>query len=159
MAAARCLAGGSSQIAIIVGGTFGPFMFGLFLVFLVATLLDAEFAYYDSWIARTTCEAVSVTPALRRLAPYRTYYFIMVTAAILAGFYLVTLAQPFILWLINSYFSLLFRSVGAICIWYLCKSLPDGFKNTWYLNALLWITAIAGFFMLGLWTYAYFTGQ
>ncbi|MHB1004287.1 MAG: Nramp family divalent metal transporter [Chloroflexota bacterium] len=144
------------QIALIVGGAFGPVMLSIFLIFIAVTLYDAEFAYYDTQVSRTVCEAISVTPWLRVKFTYRTFYFILLTVAVVLGFYLVTVAQPFFLWLINSYMSLFFRTSGAILVFYMCKQLPKGFENQWYTNVLLWITAIAGTIALAIWTYAYF---
>jgi hypothetical protein len=67
------------------------------MLFIMVTLYDAQFPFYDTFIGRTTCDAIAVTGRARR--PYRFYYFVVVTAAVLAGFYLITVAQPFLLWI------------------------------------------------------------
>ncbi len=57
----------------------------------------SKFTECDTFIGRTTCDAIAVTTRPRR--PYRFYYFAIVTAAVLAGFYLITVAPPLILWM------------------------------------------------------------
>ena len=66
----------------------------------MVTLYDAQFPYYDTFIGRTTTDAIAVNTDWEERRPYRFYYFVIVTACVIAGLYLVTVAQPFILWLI-----------------------------------------------------------
>jgi hypothetical protein len=118
----------------------------------MVTLYDAQFPLYDTFIGRTTCDAIAVTTDWEKRRPYRFYYFVVVTAAVLAGFYLITIAQPFILWIGVAISALVYRSIGAWQILLLNnRRLPDGFKvstlNTW----LLWITVVTGFGGVGTW--------
>ena len=92
-------------------GVLGPMAGWLMLLFIMVTLYDAQFPLYDTFIGRTTCDAIAVTGKARR--PYRFYYFVVVTAAVLAGFYLITVAQPFILWIGVAISALVYRSIGA----------------------------------------------
>ena len=130
-------------MATIAQGVLGPMAGWLMLLFIMVTLYDAQFPIYDTFIGRTTCDAIAVTGRARR--PYRFYYFVVVTAAVAAGFYLITVAQPFILWIGVAISALVYRSIGAWQILLLNnRRLPDGFKvstlNTW----LLWITVVTG---------------
>ncbi|HXF82442.1 MAG TPA: Nramp family divalent metal transporter [bacterium] len=138
------------QMATIAQGVLGPMAGWLMLLFIMVTLYDAQFPFYDTFIGRTTCDAIAVTGHARR--PYRFYYFIVVTAAVLAGFYLITVAQPFILWISVAISALVYRSIGAWQIMLINnRRLPEGFKvsrlNTW----LLWITVVTGFGGVGYW--------
>lgn len=92
--------------------------------------------------------------------PYRFYYFVVVTLAVLAAFYLVTVAQPFILWIGVAISALVYRSIGAWQILLLNdRRLPQGFKvsrlNTW----LLWITVVSGFGAVGYWAVTVLPGE
>ncbi len=113
---------------------------------------------YDTFIGRTTCDAIAVTGRARR--PYRFYYFVVVTAAVAAGFYLITVAQPFIFWIGVAISALVYRSIGAWQILLLNnRRLPDGFKvstlNTW----LLWITVVTGLGGVGIWAVTVLPGE
>ena len=99
------------QMATIAQGVMGPMAGWLMLLFIMVTLYDAQFPLYDTYIGRTTCDAIAVTGKARR--SYRFYYFVVVTAAVLAGFYLITVAQPFILWIGVAISALVYRSIGA----------------------------------------------
>ena len=84
----------------------------------------------------------------------------MVTIAVVAGLYLVTVAQPFVLWIGVAISALVYRSIGAWQILLLNnRRLPDGFKvsglNTW----LLWITVVTGFGGVGLWAIFVLPGE
>ncbi len=143
------------QMATVAQGVMGPMAGWLMLLFIMVTLYDAQFPFYDTFIGRTTCDAIAVTGRARR--PYRFYYFIVVTVVVLAGFYLITVAQPFILWIGVAISALVYRSIGAWQIWLLNnRRLPDGFKvsrlNTW----LLWITVVTGLGGVGYWLVAVF---
>ncbi|MDX2047772.1 MAG: Nramp family divalent metal transporter [Chitinophagaceae bacterium] len=142
------------QIATIVGGTFGPVAFGIFLVFLFFTLYDAGFAYLDTYIGRTTADAVASTPGLKKKRSYRFYYFITIIIVILAGFYLVTVDQPFVLYLFVTTSAVLLRGIGAIQILYVnSKQLPETFRPKLIAKLILWFAFISGvvFFMMSVW--------
>jgi hypothetical protein len=83
------------QMAIIAQGVLGPTAGWLMLLAIMVTLYDAQFPFYDTYIGRTTCDAIAVSGRARR--PYRFYYFAVVTVAVVAGLYLITVAQPFAL--------------------------------------------------------------
>jgi hypothetical protein len=138
------------QMATIATGVLGPMAGWLMLLFIMVTLYDAQFPLYDTFIGRTTCDAIAVTGKARR--PYRFYYFVVVTAVVLAGFYLITLAQPFILWIGVAISALVYRSIGAWQIMLINKRrLPDGFKVSRLNTVLLWITVVTGFGGVGYW--------
>ncbi len=146
------------QMATIAQGVLGPMAGWLMLLFIMVTLYDAQFPIYDTFIGRTTCDAIAVTGRARR--PYRFYYFVVVTAAVAAGFYLITVAQPFILWIGVAISALVYRSIGAWQILLLNnRRLPDGFKvsklNTW----LLWITVVTGLGGVGTWAVTVLPGE
>ena len=66
--------------------------------------------------------------------------------------YLITVAQPFILWIGVAISALVYRSIGAWQIMLINnRRLPEGFKvsrlNTW----LLWITVVTGFGGVAYW--------
>jgi hypothetical protein len=138
------------QMATIAQGVMGPMAGWLMLLFIMVTLYDAQFPLYDTYIGRTTCDAIAVTGKARR--PYRFYYFVVVTAAVLAGFYLITVAQPFILWIGVAISALVYRSIGAWQILLINnRRLPDGFKVSRLNATLLWITVVTGFGGVGYW--------
>jgi hypothetical protein len=146
------------QMATIAQGVLGPTAGWLMLLAIMVTLYDAQFPFYDTYIGRTTCDAIAVTGRTRR--SYRFYYFTVVTIAVVAGLYLVTVAQPFVLWIGVAISALVYRSIGAWQILLLNnRRLPDGFKvsglNTW----LLWITVVTGFGGVGLWAIFVLPGE
>jgi hypothetical protein len=122
----------------------------LMLLFIMVTLYDAQFPLYDTFIGRTTCDAIAVSGKARR--PYRFYYFLVVTIAVGAGFFLITLAQPFIIWMGVAISALVYRSIGAWQIWLLNnRRLPEGFRVSRLNTVLLWITVVTGFGGVGVW--------
>jgi hypothetical protein len=138
------------QMATIAQGVLGPMAGWLMLLFIMVTLYDAQFPFYDTFIGRTTCDAIAVTGRARR--PYRFYYFVVITAAVLAGFYLITVAQPFILWIGVAISALVYRSIGAWQIMLINnRRLPEGFKVSRLNATLLWITVVTGFGGVGYW--------
>lgn len=101
----------------VAGGVLGPMAGWLMLLFIMVTLYDAQFPIYDTFIGRTTCDAIAATrlrggrvnnffhnllPAGLRNRPYRFWYFVVVTVAVLAGFWMVLQTSPFIIWLAGS---------------------------------------------------------
>jgi hypothetical protein len=146
------------QMATIAQGVLGPMAGWLMLLVIMVTLYDAQFPFYDTYIGRTTCDAIAVSGRARR--PYRFYYFAVVTVAVVAGLYLVTVAQPFVLWIGVAISALVYRSIGAWQILLLNnRRLPEGFRvsrlNTW----LLWITVVTGFGGVGLWAMFVLPGE
>lgn len=146
------------QMATVATGVLGPTAGWLMLLVIMVTLYDAQFPIYDTYIGRTTCDAIAISGRARR--PYRFYYFVVVTVAVVAGLYLVTVAQPFVLWIGVAISALIYRSIGAWQILLLNnRRLPDGFKvsrlNTW----LLWITVVTGFGGVGLWAVFVLPGE
>jgi hypothetical protein len=138
------------QMATIAQGVMGPMAGWLMLLFIMVTLYDAQFPFYDTFIGRTTCDAIAVTGRARR--PYRFYYFVVVTAAVLGGLYLITVAQPFILWIGVAISALVYRSIGAWQIMLINnRRLPEGFKVSRLNMTLLWITVVTGFGAVGYW--------
>jgi hypothetical protein len=143
------------QIASIVGGIFGPIAFAVFLVFVFATLYDAGFAIIDTFVGRTVADAVAVTPRMQNRRPYRFYYFVVVMAVIAAGFYFVTVKEPYALWLFVATSAVLLRSIAAIQILYMnSRQLPDPFKPGVITKAILWFTFVTGVIAWALGMYA-----
>jgi hypothetical protein len=138
------------QMATIAQGVLGPAAGWLMLLVIMVTLYDAQFPFYDTYIGRTSCDAIAVTGHARR--PYRFYYFAIVTTVVVAGLYLVTVAQPFILWIGVAISAIVFRSIGSWQILLINnRRLPGEFRvsklNTW----LLWITVVTGLGAVGVW--------
>jgi MFS family permease len=142
------------QIATVVGGTFGPIAFGIFLVFIFFTLFDAGFGYLDTYIGRTSADAMASAPAIRKKKPYRYWYFVSILLVIGAGFFLVTVDQPFVLYLYVTSSVVLIRGIGAIQILYInSKQLPVVFRPKLITKIILWFTFITGIvvFIAGMW--------
>ncbi len=142
------------QIATVVGGTFGPIAFGIFLVFIFFTLFDAGFAYLDTYIGRTTADAIATVPAIKKKHSYRFWYFASILVVIIAGFYLVTVDQPFALYLYVTSSAVLLRGIGAIQILYInSRQLPIAFRPKMITKLILWFTFISGIvvFIAGMW--------
>jgi hypothetical protein len=144
------------QMATIAQGVLGPMAGWLMLLFIMVTLYDAQFPYYDTYIGRTATDAIAVSGRAGR-HPYRFYYFLVVTAVVLAGFYLVTLAQPFILWLGVAISSIVFRSIGSVQILRINNSrLPEGFRVGRINTALLWFSFVSGIAAVAVWAVTVF---
>jgi hypothetical protein len=147
------------QMATIAQGVLGPTAGWLMLIFIMVTLYDAQFPFYDTFIGRTATDAVAVTGRQGR-RPYRFYYFVVVTAAVLAGFVLVTLNQPFILWLGVAISSIIFRSIGSLQIIRINNSrLPDGFHVSKLNTGLLWFSVVTGIGAVAVWSVTVFPGE
>jgi hypothetical protein len=148
------------QMAYVAQAAFGPIMMGVMLVFIVVTLYDAEFAYYDTFFGRTATEAIALKPGLVTQArPYRWWYLMVVTICILAGFGLVAINQPYALWLFTAFMANIWRAVGAFQIWYLNRSLPKEFRPGPIRVFLLWFTIVISIPFIGIWLYGNLTGQ
>jgi hypothetical protein len=147
------------QMATVAAGVLGQMAGWLMLLVIMVTLYDAQFPYYDTFIGRTTTDAIAVTGRSGG-RPYRFYYFIVVTAVVVAGFYLVTVAQPFILWTIVAIASIVWRSIGSIQILRINNArLPDGFKVGKLNTGLLWFSTISGIGGVAAWFVLVFPGE
>jgi hypothetical protein len=142
------------QMATIAQGVMGPMAGWLMLLFIAVTLYQAQLPLYDTFVGRTTCEAIAVaTPAAKR-RPYRFYYHVVVAGSVLAGFYLITVAEPFGLWIGVAIAALVLRSIGAWQIWLINRRrLPDGFKVSRLNTGLLWIAILTGLGGVGHWAF------
>jgi hypothetical protein len=148
------------QMATIAQGVLGPMVGWLMLLFIMVTLYDAQFPFYDTYIGRTTTDAIAVNTNWEERRPYRFYYFVVVTAAVLAGFYLVQAAQPFILWTGVAIASIVYRSIGSWQIWLINnRRLPPEFKVTPLNTFLLWFSVITGILAVVAWLIVVFPGE
>jgi hypothetical protein len=158
------------QMATVAGGVLGPMAGWLMLLFIMVTLYDAQFPIYDTFIGRTTCDAIAVTrqrggavnnffhrllPAGLRNRPYRFWYFVVVTAAVLAGLWMVLQTSPFIIWLAGSVAYLINQGIGCIQIMLINNRRlhPDfhiGKINVW----LLPLATITRWSAVAIWLYA-----
>ena len=62
---------------------------GLMLLFIMVTLYDAQFPFYDTYIGRTTTDAIAVTGKTGRQDPTASGTSSSSRLAVLAGFYLI----------------------------------------------------------------------
>jgi hypothetical protein len=119
------------QMATVAGGVLGGMAGWLMLLFIMVTLYDAQFPLYDTFIGRTTTDAIAATrlrqgrlnnffhnllPVGLRDRPYRFWYFVVVTVSVLAGFWMVLQTSPFIIWLAGSVAYLINQGIGCIQI-------------------------------------------
>ncbi|HEV8638495.1 MAG TPA: Nramp family divalent metal transporter [Chloroflexota bacterium] len=158
------------QMATIAAGVLGPAAGWLMLLFVMVTLLDAQFPIYDTFIGRTTCDAIAATrlrqgrlnafmhrilPAGLRNRPYRFWYFVVVTLIVLAGLWMVMQTSPFIIWLAGSVFYLINQAIGAIQIMLLNnRRLHPDFRVGKINTVLLPLAAAARLTAVGVWLYA-----
>ncbi|MBA2450282.1 MAG: Nramp family divalent metal transporter [Chloroflexi bacterium] len=147
------------QMATVAGGVLGPMAGWLMLLVIMVTLYDAQFPFYDTYIGRTTTDAMAVTNKTGGKS-YRFWYFAVVTAVVLAGFYLVTVAQPFILWTGVAIASIVYRSIGSLQIMYLNNTrLPAAFKVSPLNTGLLWFSMVSGILAVAAWFVLVFPGE
>ena len=158
------------QMATVAGGVLGGMAGWLMLLFIMVTLYDAQFPIYDTFIGRTTCDAIATTrlqkgalhrffhavlPPFLRDRPYRFWYFVVVTLAVLAGMWMVLQTSPFIIWLAGSVFYLINQGIGCIQIMRINNTrLHPEFhigRINWFLLPLAVITRWAA---VGIWLYA-----
>jgi hypothetical protein len=158
------------QMATVAGGVLGGMAGWLMLLFIMVTLYDAQFPIYDTFIGRTTCDAIATTrlqkgalhrffhavlPPFLRDRPYRFWYFVVVTAAVLAGMWMVLQTSPFIIWLAGSVFYLINQGIGCIQIMRINNTrLHPEFhigRINWFLLPLAVITRWAA---VAIWLYA-----
>jgi len=139
------------QMATVAAGVLGPLAGWLMLLVIMVTLYDAQFPYYDTFIGRTTTDAVAVTNKNAGKS-YRFWYFTVVTAVVVAGFYLITVAQPFILWTIVAIASIVWRSIGSWQIMMINNTrLPTEFKVSSLNTGLLWVSIVSGLGSVAAW--------
>jgi hypothetical protein len=142
------------QMAIVAQGVMGPAAGALMLVAIMVTLYDAQFPFYDTFIGRTTTDAIAVTTKLEEKIPYRVWYFIVVTAAVLAGFYLVLLQQPFFMWLMVAVAAVVYRCIGSVQIMMINnRRLPPEFKVSVLNTVILWFSFVTGLIAVAYWAY------
>jgi hypothetical protein len=146
-------------MAVVAGGVLGPMAGWLMLLFLAVTLFEAQLRAYDTSVGRTACDAIAVTAKPETRRPYRVYHGIAVAAAVLAGFHLITLAQPFAMWIGVAIASLVCRSIGAWQIWLINRRrMPEGFAVSRLNAGLLWVTVLTGLGGVGYWAVAALPG-
>jgi hypothetical protein len=144
----------SIQMATVATGVLGPMAGWLMLIFIMVTLYDAQFPIYDTYLGRTTCDAIAVTTEAEKRRPYRFYYFIIVTFGVLLGFWMVLQTAPFIIWLAGSALGLMLRSIGALQIMMINnKQLHPEFRVGKINTPILWFTFFTGFIAVGIWLY------
>jgi hypothetical protein len=140
------------QMAIIAQGVLGQAAGLLMLLVIMVTLYDAQFPFYDTYIGRTTTDAI--TTRLEEKIPYRVWYFVVVTVAVLAGFYLVLLQQPFFMWLMVAVAAVIYRSIGSIQIIMINnRRLPSEFRVSTLNVIILWFSFVTGLLSVGYWAY------
>lgn len=140
------------QMATIAQGVLGPTAGWLMLLVVMVTLYDAQFPFYDTFIGRTTTDAIAVTTDWGKKRPYRFYYFIVVTLAVAAGFYLVLLKEPLVVWMLVATAAVAYRSIGSLQIMLINKRrLPPEFQVSRLNRGLLWFSFVTGLGAVGYW--------
>ena len=140
------------QMATIAQGVLGQTAGWLMLLVIMVTLYDAQFPLYDTYIGRTTTDAIAVTTGWKKRRPYRFYYFVVVTVAVGAGFYLVLLKEPLIVWMMVATAAVAFRSIGSLQIMRINRRrLPPEFQTSKLVAALLWFSFFTGLASVGYW--------
>jgi len=138
------------QMATIAQGVLGQTAGWLMLLFVMVTLYDAQFPFYDTYIGRTTTDAIAVTTELEKKYPYRFYYFVVVTVAVGAGFYLVLQKEPLVVWMMVATAAVAFRSIGSLQIMLINKRrLPPEFQTSKLVATLLWFSFVTGLTSVG----------
>jgi hypothetical protein len=138
------------QMATIAQGVLGQMAGWLMLLVVMVTLYDAQFPFYDTMIGRTTTDAIAVTTEWEKKRPYRFYYFVVVTAAVLAGLYLVLLKEPLVVWMMVATAAVAYRSIGSLQIMLINKRrLPPEFQMSKLNTALLWFSFVTGLASVG----------
>jgi hypothetical protein len=142
------------QMAIVAQGVLGAAAGALMLIVIMVTLYDAQFPFYDTFIGRTTTDAIAVTTRLEEKIPYRVWYFIVVTVAVLAGFYLVLQQQPFFMWLMVAVAAVVYRSIGSLQIIMINnRRLPAEFRVSVLNTVILWFSFVTGILSVAYWAY------
>jgi hypothetical protein len=142
------------QMAIVAQGVMGQAAGALMLIVIMVTLYDAQFPFYDTYIGRTTTDAIAVTTKLEEKIPYRVWYFVVVTAAVLAGFYLVLQQQPFFMWLMVAVAAVVYRCIGSVQIMMINnRRLPPEFRVSTLNTIILWFSFVTGLVAVAYWGY------
>ena len=158
------------QMATVAGGVLGGVAGWLMLLFIMVTLYDAQFPIYDTFIGRTTCDAIATTrlqqgrlhrffhnvlPSGLRNRPYRFWYFVVVTVAVLAGLWMVLQTSPFIIWLAGSVTFLINQGIACIQIMRINnRKLHPEFHVGRINMALLPLATLTRWAAVGVWLYA-----
>jgi len=158
------------QMATVAGGVLGGMAGWLMLLFIMVTLYDAQFPIYDTFIGRTTTDAIAATrlrqgrvnnffhhllPAGLRNRPYRFWYFVVVTVVVLAGLWMVLQTSPFIIWLAGSVAYLINQGIGCIQIMRINnRRLHPEFHVGRINMVLLPLATVARWSAVALWLYA-----
>ena len=158
------------QMATVAGGVLGGMAGWLMLLFIMVTLYDAQFPLYDTFIGRTTTDAIATTrlrqgrvhnffhnllPAGLRNRPYRFWYFVVVTVVVLAGFWMVLQTSPFIIWLAGSVAYLINQGIGCIQIMLINnRRLHPEFHVGKINMVLLPLATLTRWAAVGIWLYA-----
>jgi hypothetical protein len=158
------------QMATIAAGVLGPAAGWLMLLFVMVTLFDAQFPIYDTFIGRTTCDAIAtarlrpgrasavmarVLPARLQNRPYRFWYFVVVTVGVLAGLWMVLQTSPFIIWLAGSVFYLMNQAIGAVQIMLINnRRLHPEFRVGRINRVLLPLATVSRLAAIAVWLYA-----
>jgi hypothetical protein len=138
------------QMALIAQGVLGQAAGWLMLLVVMVTLYDAQFPFYDTYMGRTTCDAIAVTSKGMQRRSYRFYYFLVVTIAVLAGFYLVLLKEPLLVWMFVATAAVAYRSIGSLQIMLIIKKrLTPEFQVSPLSAALLWFSFFTGLTSVG----------
>jgi len=138
------------QMATIAEGVLGQMAGWLMLLVVMVTLYDAQFPFYDTYIGRTTTDAIAVTTQWGKRRPYRFYYFVVVTVAVFAGAYLVLLKEPLIVWMMVATAAVAYRSIGSVQIMLINKRrLPPEFQMSKLNTAILWFSFVTGLTSVG----------
>jgi hypothetical protein len=91
-----------------------------------------------------------VTAKRKLKRPYRFYYFVVVTLAVFAGFYLVLQKEPLLVWMMIATAAVAYRSIGSLQIMMINKKrLPREFHASRLTAALLWFSCVTGFASVG----------
>jgi hypothetical protein len=138
------------QMATIAQGVLGQMAGWLMLLVVMVTLYDAQFPFYDTYIGRTTTDAIAVTTELEKKYPYRFYYFVVVTVAVGAGFYLVLQKEPLVVWMMIATAAVAYRAIGSLQIMLINnRRLPPEFRVSKLNATLLWFSFVTGLVSVG----------
>jgi hypothetical protein len=138
------------QMAVIAQGVLGQTAGWLMLLVVMVTLYDAQFPFYDTYMGRTTCDAIAVTSKRAPRRSYRFYYFLVVTLAVAAGFYLVLQKEPLLVWMFVATAAVAYRSIGSLQIMFIIKKrLTPEFQVSRLSAALLWFSFFTGLASVG----------
>jgi hypothetical protein len=138
------------QMATIAQGVLGQTAGWLMLLVVMVTLYDAQFPFYDTFIGRTTTDAIAVTTRWQKIRSYRFYYFLIVTLAVAAGFYLVLQEEPLLVWMFIATAAVAYRSIGSLQIMLINKKrLPPEFRTSKLVASLLWFSFFTGLASVG----------